>query len=75
MRKLFILVAIAVIMYYMLEYYKIASKEQREAAIRQDEIDRQVNDQFLEVTAPKVYKDWEYTANYILDPANLFGFR
>lgn len=75
MKKIFMLVGIVVILHYALKYYKEFSLMRSKNFDKQLAADQLANEQYLEVTKPQEYEDWEIAANAILDPANLFGFR
>jgi hypothetical protein len=69
------IVAVAVIVYFLVQLYKEYAKNQAVRNASQMEYDKLANQQYIEGTKPKEYKDWEIYANAILDHANLFGFR
>lgn len=73
--KTTMLVALAIVVYFLIQFYKEYSKGKARSDKAQQDYDEYANTQYLNQTKKHEYKDWEYTANHILDPGNLFGFR
>ena len=75
MKRVVMLMLIFIVLYYGMEYYKVASKRRQELENKRIEQEKWEAQQYLDRTAPEEYEEWEIYANRILDPANLFGFR
>lgn len=69
------LIAICIIVYFLMQFYKEYSANQRVADANQMAYDKEANAQYIASTKPEEYEDWEVAANAILDPANILGFR
>lgn len=73
--KFTILLALGIVIYFLIQFYKEYAKNKLVTDRAQREYDEYANTQYINMTKPHEYKDWEYTVNNFLDPANIFGFR
>jgi len=75
MDKLLTLGAIALVVYFLLEFYKDYAKASAAKRKSQMDFDEMTNLQYIQQTQPEQYKDWEKMVNKVFDPGNLFGMR
>lgn len=73
--KTTMLIAFGVITYFLLQFYKEYARNKAVSDANQQEYDEYANTQYLNMTKPHEYKDWEIMINHMFDPGNLFGFR